>query len=77
MVAEKLDPIVGQLCFCRIFQKVRNLQKETTEMSSEGPKMVKRGMGRLEMAGKHKNSVTQVGGRRHLCRPDPGAFGGG
>ena len=40
MVAEKLDPTVGQLCFCRIFQTVRNLQKGTKEMSSEGPKMV-------------------------------------
>ena len=40
VVAEKLDPIVGQLCFCHIFQTVRNLQKGTTGMSSEGPKMV-------------------------------------
>ena len=28
MVAEKLDPTIGQLCFCRIFQTVRNLQKK-------------------------------------------------
>ena len=40
VVAVKLDPTVGQLCFCRIFQTVRNLQKRTTRMSSEGPKMV-------------------------------------
>ena len=40
MVAKKLDPTIGQLCFCRIFQTVRNLQKGTTGMSSEGPKMV-------------------------------------
>ena len=40
MVAEKLDPIVGQIFFCRIFQTVVNLEKRTTEMSSEGPKMV-------------------------------------
>ena len=40
MVAEKLDPTVDQLCFCRIFQTVRNLQKGTKGMSSEGPKMV-------------------------------------
>ena len=39
VVAGKLDPTVGQLCFRRIFQTVRNLQKETTKMSSEGPKM--------------------------------------
>ena len=40
VVAEKLDPTVVQLCFCRIFQTVRNLQKGTTGMSSEGLKMV-------------------------------------
>ena len=45
VVAGKLDPSVGQLCFCRIFQTVRNLQKETTRMSSEGPKMVGRRYG--------------------------------
>ena len=45
MVAEKLDPTVGQLCFCCIFQTVRNLQKGTTEMSSEGPKMVEKRYG--------------------------------
>ena len=39
MVAEKLDPIVGQICFRRIFQTVRNLRKGTTGMSSKGPKM--------------------------------------
>ena len=38
--AEKLDPTVGRNCFCRIFQTVMNLEKSTTEMSSEGPKMV-------------------------------------
>ena len=41
VVAEKLDPIVDQLCFRCIFQTVRNLRKGTTEMSSEGPKMVR------------------------------------
>ena len=40
VVAEKLDPIVGQLCFHRNIQTVRNLQKGATEMSLEGPKMV-------------------------------------
>ena len=39
VVAEKLDPTVGQTCFRRIFQTVRNLKKRTTGMSSEGPKM--------------------------------------
>ena len=39
MVAGKLDPTVGQTCFRRIFQTVRNLKKRTTRMSSEGPKM--------------------------------------
>ena len=34
-------------------------------------------MGRPEMAGKHKNPATQVGGRRRLRRPNPGASGGG
>ena len=45
VVAEKLDPIVDQFCFCRIFQTVRNLQKGTTEMSLEGPKMVEKRYG--------------------------------
>ena len=40
MVARKLDPTVGKLCFRRIFQTVRNLLKWTTEMSSEGPKIM-------------------------------------
>ena len=40
MVAGKLDPTVGRICFCRIFQTVMNLEKRTTEMSSDGPKMV-------------------------------------
>ena len=39
VVAEKLDPTVGQTCFRRIFQTVRNLKKRTMGMSSEGPKM--------------------------------------
>ena len=70
VVAGKLDPTVGQLCFCRNFQAVRNLQKGTTELSSEGPKMVRGAMGQSEMAGKHKNPTTQVCGRRRLRRPD-------
>ena len=40
VVAGKLDPTVGQICFRSIFQTVRNLRKGTTGMSSEGPKMV-------------------------------------
>ena len=39
VVAEKLYPTVDQICFRRIFQKVRNLRKGTMGMSSEGPKM--------------------------------------
>ena len=39
MVAEILDPIVDLICFCCIFQTVMNLEKRTTRMSSEGPKM--------------------------------------
>ena len=45
MVAEKLNPTVGRICFCRIFETVMNLEKRTTEMSSEGPKMVERRYG--------------------------------
>ena len=40
VVAEKLDPTFGRICFCSIFQTVMNMEKRTTEMSSEGPKMV-------------------------------------
>ena len=39
VVVGKLDPTVGQICFRRIFQTVRNLRKRTTGMSLEGPKM--------------------------------------
>ena len=51
-VAGKLVPTVGRICFRRIFQTMMNLEKKNTEMSSDGQKMVKIGMGRLEMAGK-------------------------
>ena len=47
LVAGKLDPTFGQICFRRIFQTVRNLQKRTTGMSSEGQKM---GEGRYGLA---------------------------
>ena len=78
MVAEKLDPTVGQLCFCRIFQTVRNLQKGTTGMSSEGPKMVGRRYGSAWSDRKmQKKMVTHGGGCIRLRRPDPGASGGG
>ena len=40
VAAEKLDPTLGRICFCCIFQTMMNLEKKTTEMSSEGPKMV-------------------------------------
>ena len=52
MVAEKLNPTFGQICFRRIFQTVMNLEKMTTGMSSKDPKMVGESMGRPRMAGK-------------------------
>ena len=69
VVAEKLDPIVCQICFRRIFQTVRNLRKRTTGMSSEGPKMGKEGMGRPGMAEKWQNPAIHHGGRRRVRRP--------
>ena len=45
MVDGKLDPTVGRICFYRIFETVMNMEKMTTEMSSEGPKMVERRYG--------------------------------
>ena len=39
VVAGKLNPIVSQTCFHRIFQTVRNLKKRNPGMSSEGQKM--------------------------------------
>ena len=77
MVAGKLDPTVCRNCFCRIFQTVMNLEKRTTEMSSKGPKWWKRAMGWPEMAGKHKNPMTQGGDSRRVRLPDPGASDGG
>ena len=81
VVAEKLDPTVGQLCFRCNFQTVRNLQKGATEMSSESPKMVG---GRNGLAGnglKWPENKEKVDDPRWspqpLRRPDPGAFGGG
>ena len=46
-------------------------------MSSDGQKMEERGMGRLGMAGKEQNPLTQGGGRRRVCQLDLGASGGG
>ena len=40
VVAEKLNPTVGRICFYCIFQTVMNLEKRTMEMRSEGLKMV-------------------------------------
>ena len=77
MVAEKRDPIIDQICFRRIFQTVRNLQKRTTGMSSEGPKMGGGRYGRPEMAGKWRNPTTHPGGCHRVRRLDPGASGGG
>ena len=66
MVAGKLDPTVGRICFCRIFQTVMNLEKRTREMSSEGPKMVKRSYG-LAWNGRK----TQKSGDPSLRLPPP------
>ena len=72
VVAEKLDPIVGQLCFRRNFQTARNRQKGTIEMSSGGQKIVERSNG---LAGNglnyqkiKKNTVFHFG-RRRLAGP--------
>ena len=49
------------------------------EMSSEGPKWWKKGMSQPEIAGKHKNPVTQGGGSRRyfagLIRSRPALVG--
>ena len=80
VVAGKLDPTVVQLCFRRNFQTVRNLQKGTTKMSSEGPKMVG---GRYGLAGnglKWPENQEKPGNPRWppppLRRPDPRASSG-
>ena len=39
VLAEKLDPTVGQIRFPRIFQAVMNMKKKTMRMSSEGQKI--------------------------------------
>ena len=80
VVVGKLDPTVGQLCFRHNFQTVRNMQKETTEMSSEGPKMVGGRYGLAENGLKwpknHKMSGDPRWSLPPLRRPDPGASGG-
>ena len=79
-VARNIDPTIDQLCFYGIFQTVRNMQKETTEMSSEGPKMVERRYGLAENGLKWPENQEKPGDpwwpSPPLCRPDPGAFGG-
>ena len=81
MVAEKLDPTVDQLCVCRIFQTMRNLQKGTTEMSSEGPKLVERRYGLAGNGLKWPKNQDRSSDPRWspppLRRPDPGASGNG
>ena len=75
MVAEKLDLTIGRICFCRIFQTVVNLEKRTTEMSLEGPKMVERRYGVAENGLKwpeiKKIPVTHGGRRRRFAGPIP------
>ena len=81
VVAGKLDPTVSQLCYCRIFQTVRNMQKGTTGMSLEGPKMVERRYGLAGNGLKWPENQEKPGVPRWppppLRRPDPGASGGG
>ena len=73
MVAGKLDPTIGQLCFRRNFQTVGNLQKGTTGMNSEGPKMVEMSYGLAGNGRKIKrNPITHGGRRRRFAGPIPG-----
>ena len=72
MVAGKLDPTIGQICFCRIFQTMMNLEKRTTELSSDGPKMVKKSYRVAENGRKIKKiPVTHGGLRRRFAGPIP------
>ena len=64
MVAGKLDPTIGRICFCRVFQMVMNLEKRTTEMSSEGPKMVERSYGVAENGLKWSENQENIGDPR-------------
>ena len=64
MVAGKLDPTIDQLCFRRNFQTVRNLQKGTTEMSSEGPKIMGRRYGLADNALKSPENEERSGDPR-------------
>ena len=68
VVAEKLDPTVGRICFCRIFQTVMNLEKRTTEMSSEGPKMVGERYG-LTRNGRKMTKSSDPRWQMPLCSP--------
>ena len=78
VVAGKLDPTVGQLCFRRIFQTVMNLRNGTTEMSSKGPKMVRGRYGSAWNGRKTPKSGDPRWCRRHRLRqPNPGASGCG
>ena len=72
MVAGKLDPAIRRICCCRIFQTVMNLEKRTTEMSSEGPKMVEMSYGVAGNDRKIKKiPVTHGGRRRRFAGPIP------
>ena len=81
VVAEKLDPTVGQLCFRRNFQTVRNLQKGATEMSTEGPKMVGGRYGLARNGQKWPKNQEKSDDPRSppppLHWPDPGASDSG
>ena len=72
VVAEKLDPTVSQLYFCHIFQMVRNLQKGTMRMSSEGPKIVG---GRYGSAWSGRKMQKNGDPRWRLSLPSPARSG--
>ena len=82
VVAGKIYPTIGQLCFRRNFQTVRNLQKRTTEMSLEGPKMVGERYGLARNGLKWPKNQENSGDPRWppppplFHRPDPSASGG-
>ena len=77
MVAGKLNPTVGQICFRRIFQTVRNLRKGTTGMSSEGLKMVGERYGLAWNGRKIGKSGDPPWRLRRVRRPDLGASDNG
>ena len=78
VVAEKLDPTIGQLCFRHNFQMVRNLQKKGHGNEFRGSK---NGGREVWVDRKWPESQEKSGDPRwpppQLRRPDPGESGGG